>query len=76
MKFILLPLKFLLLPRYLGGCCYSANVSAAVGANIKVKFLLDKFKQVRRRIRQEMRTSLTNRSMSTVWKSPVKAVRK
>lgn len=77
-KFRLLSLKFSLPPppRYSGGCGYSANVRAAVEANIKVKFLFDKFTQVRRRIRQEMCTSLTNSSMSTVLESPVKAVRK
>lgn len=75
-KFRLLSLKFSLSPRYSGGCGYPANVSAAVGANIKVKFLFDKFTQVRRRIRQEMSTSLTNSRMSTVFESPVKAVRK
>lgn len=76
LKFWRLSLKFSLFPGYSGGCGYSANASAALGANIKVKFLFDKFKLVCRRIREEMGTPLTNSGMSTVLEWPVKAVRK
>lgn len=75
-KFRLLSLKFSLSPRYSGGCGYSANMSVAPAANIKVKFLFDRFKQVRRCMRQEMSISLTKSCMSTVFEWPVEAVRK